>query len=127
MTEGDRGRRRSDKLSAGSRNLHGCSKDLVTSLECDFECVVISEFIHIEGLEHVVRLVRSEVSRINAVSRVDGDEMGCTIYGIDVNNSNVSDIVGLVAWVDNPHPSTFIRAVSYAIKPVHDSTWISSP
>ena len=127
MMEGAQGRRRSDELGAGLRNPHGRSKDLVTGLECDFECVVISKFIHIEGLEHVVRLVRSEVSRINAVSRVDRDEMGCTIYGIDVNNSDVSDIAGLVAWADNPHPSTFIRAVSYAIKPVHDSTWISSP
>ena len=102
-------------------------QDRVTGLESNFECVVISEFIHIEGLKHVVRSVRSEVSRINVVSRVDGDEMGCTIYGIDVNNSNVLDIAGLVAWADNQHPSTFIGAVSYAIKPVHNSTWILSP
>ena len=127
MMEGAWGRRRSDKLGTGLQNPHGHSKYPVTGLECNFKCVVISEFIHIEGLEHVIRLVRSEVSRINAVSRVDGDEMGCMIYGIDVNNSNVSDIVGLVAWADNPHLSTFIRAVSYAIKPVHNSTWISSP
>ena len=89
--------------------------------------MVISEFVHVEGLEHVIGSVGAEVFRVNAVSGVDGDEMGCTIYGIDVNDSNVSDIAGLVAWADNPHSGAFIGAVSYAIKPVHDSTWISSP
>ena len=49
------------------------------------------------------------------------------IYSIDVNHSDVSDIADLVAWVDNPHSSTFIGAVSYAIKPVHNSTWVLSP
>ena len=71
--------------------------------------------------------MRAEVSRINVVSRVDGDEMGCMIYSINVNHSNVLDIADSVAWMDNPHSSTFIRAVSYVIKPVHYSTWISSP
>ena len=84
--------------------------------------MVISEFVHVEGLKHVVRSVRAEVFRVNAVSGVDGDEMGCTIYGIDVNDSNVSDIAGLVAWANNPHSSAFVGAVSYAIKPVDNST-----
>ena len=100
----------------------GFKKARVAGLKGDFECVVISEFVHVEGLKHVVRSVRAEVFRVNAVSGVDGDEMGCTIYGIDVNDSNVSDIAGLVAWANNPHSSAFVGAVSYAIKPVDNST-----
>ena len=71
--------------------------------------------------------MRAEISRIDVVGRVDGDEMGCTIYSIDVNHSDVSDIADLVAWADNPHSGTFIGVVSYAIKPVHYSTRVSSP
>ena len=105
----------------------GFTKDQITGLKSNFEGMVISEFVHVEGLKHVIRSVRAELSRINVVSRVDRDEMGCTIYGINMNNSDVSDIAGLVAWADNPHSSTFLGAVSYAIKPVHNSTWILSP
>ena len=48
----------------------GFTKDQITGLKSNFEGMVISEFVHIEGLKHVVRSVRAELSRINVVSRV---------------------------------------------------------
>ena len=74
-----------------------------------------------EVLKHVVRSVRAEVFRVNAVSGVDGDEMGCTIYGIDVNNSNVSDIAGLVAW-----RTIHIPVLSSGLSPMQSNQWTTA-
>ena len=89
--------------------------------------MMISVFINIEGMKHVIRIMRSNVLGINVVSNVDGDKMPCAIYSVNVNDSDVSDIACLVAWMDNPHPCSLVRAIPYMVEPMHNRTWIVCP
>ena len=72
-------------------------------------------------------MVRFDVFWINVVSRIDGNEMHCAIYGVNVDDSNVFVIACSVAWADNPHPCVSVWAVPHAVKPMDDGARIYCP
>ena len=57
---------------------------------------------------------------------INRNEVSCTPYGVDMNDSKVRRVVRKAAWSNSPHACVLIWCITDLVKPLYDGAWIDS-
>ena len=103
----------------------GCRGKRVALLPSELERVMIHVFVHIEQTEWIIRVTGPHVMR-NRTWAINGDEVSCTPYSVDMNDGEVRWVVRKTARLNYPHARVLVWRITDLVKPSYDSTWIDS-
>ena len=70
--------------------------------------MMVNIFVYIECMECIIGVAWLDVLG-DVASAVYWNEVGCTVNGINMNNSKIGKMVVEVTWLNDPHPSVLIR------------------
>ena len=80
-------------------------------LKYGLKCVVVNEFVHIEGGEDVECVAKVDFPRNGCIVAEDRKKVCGADDRIDVNNGHDPIAVAINVWLDNPHTVVGVRVV----------------
>ena len=76
--------------------------------------MMVNIFVYIECMECIIGVAWLDVLE-DVAGAVYWNEVGCTVNGIDMNNSRIGKVVVEVTWPNDPHPGVLIRQIIHLL------------